>query len=311
MPEIFRIGEGSKPLKIGVAGCGGAGCNSLKFVSGSLGIETFALNGNPRKGLGRLAKHSIIAPHHELLGASDTDPRIDVVPHLSSASALAGEISGIDVLFSVCGLGGESGWRCAALASRAAKKAGALPVIVAILPFSVEAPARRDSAMEQARILRKICDGLLVLHNDRISSIAPKLPFLRAMEIVSELALLVPHELAAAGMEDDVPALKSVFSRVSYLKADVASAEGEDRGFHLARALVGSDWMDIDPKRIKSALLMVGGSVEADESESAASELRNSATNLEALAFGRSSATEPGGRKARACGIFGMEGELH
>jgi hypothetical protein len=311
MPEIFRVGEGSNPIKIGVVGCGGAGCNSLKFASGGLGIETFALNGNPRKGLGKLARHSALVPVHELLGASDTDPRIDVVPHLPSAAELAGELSGVDVLFSVCGLGGSSGWRCAALASRAAKKAGAMPVVVAILPFSVEAPARRAEALEQARILRRLCDGLLVLHNDRISSIAPKLPFMRAMEIVSELALLVPHELAAAGTAGDVPALKSVFSRASYLKADVATAGGGDGGFELAKAIAGSEWMDVDPRRIRSALLLVGGAGDGEEAEGVATELRNSAPNLEALAFGSSGATAPGGRKVRACAVLGVDGDLH
>ena len=311
MPEFFRIGKGSKPLKIGVAGCGGAGCNSLKFVAGHLGIQTFALNGNPRKGLEKLAMRSMLVPAHELLGASDTDPRIPVVPYLRSASALASEISGIDVFFSVCGLGGNSGWCCAALASRVAREAGALSVCVAIFPFSVEAQARRAAALNQAKNLRSLCDGLLVLHNDRISRIAPKLPFLHAMEIVSELALLVPHELAAAGTTGDVPALKSVFSRTPYLKADVATADGMNNGFKLARALVGSDWMDVDAKRIKSALLLVGSSGKGGEAEDAAAELRNSVPNLVVLALGGSGAAKPGERNVRACAVFGMEGELH
>ncbi|MFH0815688.1 MAG: hypothetical protein V1934_02575 [Methanobacteriota archaeon] len=311
MTEIFRVGDGAKPLKIGIAGCGGAGCNSLKFVSGRLSIGTFALNGNPRKGLGKLAGHSMLVPGHELLGASDTDPRIPVVPHLRSASVLASEISGTDVFFSLCGLGGNSGWRCAALASRVAKEAGAISVCIAILPFSVEAPARRAAALEQAKTLRRLCDGLLVLRNDRISQIAPKLPFLRAMEIVSELALLVPHEVAAAGTDGDRPALKSVFSRASFLKADVATAIGGDRGFELARALVGSEWMELEPESIKSGYLLVGGPGDGDVEEAVAAELRNSAPNLEVLAFGRSGPVRPGERKSRACALIGVEGELH
>ena len=311
MPEMFRIGEGSKPLKIGVAGCGGAGCNSLKFVAGHLGIETFALNGNRRKGLGKLAGHSMLVPDYELLGASETDPRIPVAGLMRSATALAEEISGIDVFFPVCGLGGDSGWRSAALASRVAKEAGALSVCVAIFPFSVEAPARRAAALEQAKTLRTLCDGLLVLHNDRISAIAPKLPFLRALEIVSELALLLPHELAAAGTKGDAPALKSIFSRASYMKTDVTTVDCGDGGAELARALVGSEWMDLDAKCIKSALLLVGGEGEGGDVEGVAAGLRKVAPSMEALAFGRGGGSEPGGRKVRACAVFGMKGELH
>ena len=120
-PNVYRIGEGKEPLRVAVVGCGGAGCNSLKYVPGNLGIETFALNGDPRKGLGKLAKRSVVVPDHELLAASDTDPRIDIAPPVRAAGALSLELAGQQAVFPVCGLGGDSGWRCAALDARTAR----------------------------------------------------------------------------------------------------------------------------------------------------------------------------------------------
>jgi hypothetical protein len=67
----------------------------------------------------------------------------------------------------------------------------------------------------------------------------------------------------------------------------------------------------VDARQIKSALMLVGSSRKGGEAEGAATELRNSAPNLAALALGNSGEAEPGGRNVRACAVFGMDGELH
>jgi len=309
-PNVYRIGEGKEPLRVAVVGCGGAGCNSLKYVPGNLGIETFALNGDPRKGLGKLAKRSVVVPDHELLAASDTDPRIDIAPHVRSAGALSLELAGQQAVFPVCGLGGDSGWRCAALAARTARETGALAVCTVILPFSAEAPARRKAALEQAATLRRFCDGIVVLHNERILAMAPKLPFMRAMEVVSELALLVPSELAAAASSSDVQPLKELFARSGHLAADVASIPAGGEPSDLAEALVGSEWMSVAPRSVSAGLVLVGGNAGGDATEDVAREFRSSLPNLEVLVFGESGRSREAGKSLRACAILGVAGEL-
>jgi cell division GTPase FtsZ len=307
--SIYKIGEGGEPLRVAVVGCGGAGCNSLKYAPGNLGIETFALNDDPRKGFGKLARRSMVVPAHELAAASDTDPRISIAPLVRSAGTLAESFSGQDAVFAVCGLGGDSGWRCAALAVRSAREAGALAVCVVVLPFSAEAPTRREAALFQADRLRRLCDGLVVLRNDRILAMAPRLPFARAMEVVSELAMLVPRELAAAANVPDAASLREIFSKSDYLAADVASAPHGDEPADLAGAIIGSEWMSVEPADVKTALVLVGGP-SGDAVDEVAREVRASLPNLGAMAYGASGQTRGGGKSLRAFAVLGLSGEL-
>ena len=308
--DIARLGEGGKASagpRVAVVGCGGAGCNSLKYLNPGLGISSFALGRDPARIKKVEAHHRFVVPETEMDAAVGTDFRISISEHLHTAGVLSDSLKGANMAFVVAGLGGSIGWRCAAMASRVAREHGALSVIIAILPFSVESAERRKEADKQLMFLRKACDGLLTIHNDRITEIAPKLPFSRAMELVSELALLVPHELSAAATLEDVRLLKSAFATARELRADVATAHGADREFSIAKNAVESEWMAVGARDVVSAVLLVSGERDAGEVEECAQELRNSLPNLRYLAFGRSASVPHDGRTLRACAILGLK----
>jgi hypothetical protein len=304
-----RLGKAGKPLRVAVVGCGGAGRNSLRFVSGGLDIDVLALGADARRALGAGASKNIHAPEHELDGAAYTDSRIDISGRIRTASLLANELRESDAVFPVCGLGGRSGWKCALMASRVAREAGALSIAIAILPFSVEASSRRADAIEQAAVLRRHCDGLIILHNDRITGIAPRLPFKRAMEVVSELALLLPHEIAASGTEGDATVLRQIFSPGTYAVADVLSVDGVDFLAGAAKAALASEWMAPESGRVVSLLLMADNCL-ADDVEGISATLKRAFPALELAGVGESGAGMPSNDRKRAFVALVMRGNV-
>jgi cell division protein FtsZ len=303
--DIVRLGDvaGGRP-RAAIVGCGGAGCNSLRFADPGLGMTAFALNHSFER-VKTKAAHRLEVPEGDLAAAVSTDPRIDLSGHVHTASVLAQHFKQYGMVFSIVGLGGTTGWGCATLAARVARECSALSVCVAILPFSVESRERVGRAKEQRGALRDACDGLIAIHNDRMSQVAPKVPFSRAMEVVSELALLAPQELSNACGAGDVGPLRKVFRASNLMQADVATAKGDERGFKVARDLMASKWLSIDAREVVSAVLLVSGERDEEELVGAARELRNSAPNLKALAFGRSSSVPRDPHALRACAVLG------
>jgi cell division GTPase FtsZ len=281
----------------------------LKFVPGHLGIEAIAVHGGHRKGVAKAGVRAFVVPEHELLAAADTDPRVRISPHIPSASSLKNAVNGAHIAFAICGLGGSSGWRCAALAVRSARETGALAVAIAILPFSVEAPARRSAAHEQLERLRAHSDAVLPIHNDRIAQIAPNIPFLRAMEVVSELALLAPGELAAAATSEDLRALRHIFERAGMLASDVVAVPHGATAASAVDAVFRSEWLQVPASEVASAMLVVG-SGSGLSPEAIAESFVEATPSVEVIACGESIPASRNSRGSRVCAVLGLKGVL-
>ncbi len=174
MDNSVAPAEGAVIKAIGVGGGGG---NMINHMVGQKisGISLIAANTDAQ------ALDSSLAPYKIQIGKNVSRGRgCGMVPEKGKEAAqeaydeIKEAISGADLVFIAAGLGGGTGTGAAPVVAQAAKDIGALTVAVVTTPFKFEGRKRTKLAMEGLEELKKVSDSIIVIHNDRILSIAEK-----------------------------------------------------------------------------------------------------------------------------------------
>jgi len=187
--ELRRIVEGIK-TSIKIVGAGGAGSNTVDRLM-EMGIEggdVIAINTD--------ALHLLHckAPTKVLIGTSLTggvgagnDPELGEQCAEVDLEKISAVLTGADLVFLTCGLGGGTGTGSIPVIAEVAKDLQALTIGIVTLPFSVEGRVRAANALRGLKKLRKFADTVIVIPNDRLLDIAPNLPLNQAFKVADEL----------------------------------------------------------------------------------------------------------------------------
>ncbi|MCD4760230.1 cell division protein FtsZ [archaeon] len=95
-------------------------------------------------------------------------------------------VKGTDMVFVAAGMGGGTGTGAAPVIAQLAKETGAIVIAVVTMPFDIE-KARCDKAEFGLQQLREVCDTVIVLDNNRLSTVAGQLPLQQAFAVANEL----------------------------------------------------------------------------------------------------------------------------
>ena len=174
---------------IKVIGIGGCGCNTVTWLSnkGINGATVYAINTD--------ALHLSVTKSDEkvLIGKELTrglgaggKPQQGREAAKEAVSELKKVVSGADMIFILCGLGGGTGTGGAPVIAQLAKETGAVVIGVVTMPFESE-KARIDKAEFGLQELREVTDTCIVLDNDRLVDIAGQLPIEQAFAVANEL----------------------------------------------------------------------------------------------------------------------------
>jgi cell division protein FtsZ len=179
-------------VSIKIVGCGGGGSNTINRIveTGISGAQLCALNTD--------AKHllSIHAPKKILIGRSVTRGLgAGALPEVGEAAARENEndikefLKGANIVFVTAGMGGGTGTGSAHFVAQMAKANQALVLGVVTLPFKAEGELRMENAMEGLERLRRICDTTIVIPNDKLLELVPKLPIDAAFKVADEVLM--------------------------------------------------------------------------------------------------------------------------
>ena len=149
MLEI-KTNEAEAAAKIIVVGVGGAGNNAVnRMVDEQIdGVEFIGVN-TDKQALKLCKAPKLIQIGEKLtkgLGAG-AKPEVGEKAAEESAEDLAAALSGADMVFVTCGMGGGTGTGAAPVVARLAKEMGILTVGVVTKPFRFEAKARMINAL--------------------------------------------------------------------------------------------------------------------------------------------------------------------
>ncbi len=103
-----------------------------------------------------------------------------------SSTEIKKSLEGSDLTFVCAGMGGGTGTGAAPVIAQEARKKGSIVIGVVTMPFKIER-ARIDKAEFGLKSLKKVCDTVIVIDNNRLVNIAGNLPVKQAFAVANEL----------------------------------------------------------------------------------------------------------------------------
>jgi len=265
-----------KLLNITVMGCGGAGNNTINRMSeiGIEGARLIALNTDAQD-LAKVRADTKILIGKELtkgLGAG-ANPRIGEDAARETDEEIKSALSGADLVFVTCGLGGGTGTGSAPVVAELAKRAGALTVGIVTLPFTLEGYDRQVNARGGLDKLEKNVDTLIVVPNDKLLEIAPNIPIQAAFKIADEVLVNavkgITELVTRPGLINrDFADIRAVMSDGGLALIGMGESNTESRAEDAMRNAVNNPLLDIDISGAKRALVNVYGGPDLSLNES-------------------------------------------
>ncbi|MSR86070.1 cell division protein FtsZ [Candidatus Woesearchaeota archaeon] len=253
--------------KLKVIGCGGGGNNSINRMAdiGITGTETIAINTDAQDLLYTNADVKILIGKEltQGLGAGSI-PQVGEEAARESESEIRSKISGSDMVFITCGLGGGTGTGSAPVVAEIAKKSGALTIAIVTIPFEMEGARRFENAMYGLERLEKYADTLIVIPNDKLLELAPDLPLQTAFKVADEILTNAVKGIAElvtkTGLVNlDFADIRAVMGNAGVSMIGIGESDGENRAMEAVDKAINNPLLDVDIAGASGALINVCG----------------------------------------------------
>lgn len=254
--------------KIKVVGVGGGGGNSLSRMReiGIKGGELIAINTDAQDLLYANADQKILIGKELTQGlGAGSNPKVGEESAKESEQEIRKKISGSDMVFITCGLGGGTGTGAAPIVAQLAKKQGALTIGVVTLPFTIEGRKRVENAMDGLERMESVVDTLIVIPNDKLLELAPELPLHTAFKIADEIltnAVKGTTELVTtSGLVNlDFADIRAVMVNGGVSLIGMGESDSQQRALEAVEKAIQNPLLDVDISDASGALVnIIGG----------------------------------------------------
>lgn len=258
---------GSEQIKIVTVGVGGAGNNTINRLikSGVKGTELVAINTD---------KQHLDIVHERakkvLIGRSVTKGLgAGGYPDVGAKSAeidrplMEKELEGAHLVFVCAGMGGGTGGGAAPIVAQVAKEQGAIVVSMVTYPFALER-ARRKKADEGIGKLKKFCDSVIILDNNRLVQLVPNLPMTEAFAVADEILAraisgLVWTITQPSLINIDFADVRAIMEGGGVGFIAVGEGKGNDKVRAASEGVLKNRLLDVDFEGAKGALIHISG----------------------------------------------------
>ncbi len=252
---------------IKVVGCGGAGTNTIErcFEAKIYGAELIAINTDAQHLLHAKVPHKILIGKHVTKGlGAGSLPEKGREAAIESESEIKKVLEGADIVFITCGLGGGTGTGSAPIVARISKEIGALTLAIVTLPFSVEGRVRKENAEMGLARLKDIADTVIVIPNDKLLEIAPRLPLNKAFKVADEILMRsikgITEMITKPGLINlDFADLKTIMKQGGVAMIGLGESDSENRAVDAVNEALSSPLLDVDISEASGALVNVIG----------------------------------------------------
>ncbi|MFC1902449.1 cell division protein FtsZ [Chloroflexota bacterium] len=258
------------PAKIKVIGLGGGGCNAVtRMVREEIqGVEFIAMNTDAQ------ALAITEAPVRVQIGEKLTrglgvggDHNMGQKAAEESADELKELVSGADMVFVTCGMGGGTGTGAAPVIAETAKQSGALTIAVVTKPFTFEGTHRCKVAEEGiVRLLSKV-DTLIIIPNDRLLDLCDQKTgvdsaFKMADDVLRHGVQAIAEVITVPGLINlDFADVKAVMKDAGPAWMSIGTGSAKNRAADAAREALASPLLDVSIEGSNGVLFnVVGGS---------------------------------------------------
>ncbi len=249
--ELNNLSEQKANLK--VIGIGGAGGNAVTrmITTGMQGVDFIAVNtdaqdldNNPSEQKIQIGKNLTKGLG---AGANSNVGREAVESDREAISAL---LEGADMVFITAGMGGGTGTGAAPVIAQVSREMGILTVGIISLPFNFEGPKRMNRALEGLSEMKKSCDTVISIPNQKLMTIVDKSTTLPE---AFQLADTILHQ-AAKGISDlinvqgvinlDFADVETIMKNMGEAIMGTGTASGEERAVLAAQQAISSPLLD-------------------------------------------------------------------
>ena len=295
--ENFNF-DAKNPSKIKVFGVGGGGSNAVTrmHTEGLQDVELYIVNTDLQH------LNSLPVPNKIPIGENITrglgagsKPEIGEAAAKENIDAIKEAMEGADMVFIAAGLGGGTGTGASPIIAQAAKELGILTVAVVTKPFDFEGPRRAQIADEGLKKLKDVVDTYIVIHNQRLATIAgKKFTFAEAFKLVDDILYK-----AVKGITDIIllPGLVNVdFADVKTIMEDggkaligVGVGQGETKVEDAVKEAINSPLLDgtsIEGARRLLINLEISPDLTYEDVQEAVDQIRNKAHQDAHIIFG-------------------------
>lgn len=278
--------------KIIVVGVGGAGNNAVNRMidDGIGGVDFIGIN-TDKQALQLCKSPRLLQIGEKLtkgLGAG-ARPEIGEKAAEESLEEITEAISGADMVFVTCGMGGGTGTGAAPIVAKAAKDMGILTVGVVTKPFRFEAKTRMNNALGGIEKLKDAVDTLIVIPNDKLLEICDRRTTMpEALKKADEVL-----QQAVQGITDliNVPALvnldfadvQTVMKGKGIAHIGIGSAKGDDKAIQAVQQAVESPLLETNIAGATDVIINISGDIsliDADEAVSYVNDLAGTDINV-------------------------------
>ena len=247
--------------RICVIGCGGGGSNSIHRLGkvGLEGIDTIAINTDKFHLAGINADQRVLIGDSHGYGTGG-DPIIGEKMANVSIDKIEALVRDYDVVFITAGMGGGTGTGSAPVVAEVARKHGAVVVALVTLPFDIEKSRLRTALMGIAK-LKERAHSTIILDNNRLLEIVPKLPVEQAFMVMDQLIAEVIRGITDTICQTSMINLDFADFRTMMLHGGASTVlygESEDPEKVVLEAL-NNPLLDVDLEGASGALIHITG----------------------------------------------------
>jgi cell division protein FtsZ len=256
------------PAKIKVCGLGGGGCNAVtrmvreqiqgvEFIGMNTDAQALSITEAPvRVQLGEKLTRGLGVGGDHVMGQKAAEENREELTEL---------LSGSDMVFVTCGMGGGTGTGAAPVVAEIGKQTGALTIAVVTKPFTFEGVHRTEVAEDGiVRLLGKV-DTLIIIPNDRLLDLCDQKTVVdNAFKLADDV---LRHGVQAIAEVITVPGLINLdFADVKAVMKDAGPAwmsmgvgSSKSRAVDAANEALASPLLDVSVDGAKGVLFNVAG----------------------------------------------------
>ena len=272
--ELERILIGLK-TKIKIVGCGGGGTNTIDRMTevGITGAELYAANTDAQHLLAIRAQHKILLGRRTTRGlGAGALPQVGEEAARETETELKKSLQGADIIFITAGLGGGTGTGSAPFVAQVAKEMGALTICVCTSPFKAEGAIRAENAEWGLDRLRNVADTVIVIPNDKLLELVPRLPLNAAFKVADEVLVRaikgITELITKPGLVNlDFNDLRTIMKGAGVAMIGLGESDEDDRIEKAVDEAINSPLIDVDISGATGALINVSGGENMSVSE--------------------------------------------
>ena len=295
----YGLETGARILVIGI---GGAGNNAVnRMVESQVELVEFIGINTDRQALA-LSKAPVTIQIGEKLTkglGAGAQPEIGQKAAEESMEVIQKAITGADMVFLTCGMGGGTGTGAIPVVAKIAREMGILTVAVVTKPFKFENKTRMNNAIMGIEKLKEVVDTLIVIPNDKLLEIVDrrtsiKEAFGKADEVLEQAVTGITDLINIPSLINlDFADVRTVMENKGIAHIGIGEGHGDGKADDAVKTAVTSPLLETSIRGASHVIINISGDVSLIEVNDAASYVQDLAGDGANIIFGARYDEEP------------------